>query len=172
MAWSVFRWMMGGAAPGYDNFISSFSIADGNFHHVAVTVNRGSATGGKIYVDNLAPFTFNPTVRPGSLDSAAELRIGRFSTPNQDSLDFFFKGCIDELEIFNRALTADGSQRHSQCGQRGQMQTVLRRAACGPGQLVSGPTPMILPDRTTARCRMGRHSQRARSDSFQFGRRR
>ena len=39
----------------------SINIRDGNFHHVAATVDRDSTTGGKLFVDNVLVLTFNPT---------------------------------------------------------------------------------------------------------------
>jgi concanavalin A-like lectin/glucanase superfamily protein/HYR domain-containing protein len=85
------------------NFISTTNVADGAFHHVAVTVVRTSTTGGNLYVDGVPVFNFNPKVRPGSLTNSAELRIGRRS-PNT-GLGAFFNGLIDEVELFNRALS-------------------------------------------------------------------
>ena len=71
------------------NFVSATNVADGAFHHVAVTVVRNSATGGNLYVDGVSVLTFDPTVRPGSLTNNAELRIGR-NSPNT-ILDRFFQ---------------------------------------------------------------------------------
>ena len=86
------------------NFISATNVANGAFHHVAVTVVRNSTTGGHLYVDGASVLTFDPTVRAGSLTNTAELRIGR-NSPNT-VLDLFFSGLIDEVELFNRALSA------------------------------------------------------------------
>lgn len=90
------------------NFVSTTDVVDGTFHHVAVTVVRNSTTGGNLYVDGVSVLTFNPTARSGSLDNGAELRIGR-NSPNT-ILDPFFQGLIDEVELFNRALSASEVQ--------------------------------------------------------------
>jgi hypothetical protein len=87
------------------NYISPSSLPDlwdGTWHHVAVTVDRTSATGGSLYVDGAVVLTFDPTNRPGSLENRESLFIGRHAgTPSTS-----FIGLVDEVEIFNRALTA------------------------------------------------------------------
>jgi Concanavalin A-like lectin/glucanases superfamily/HYR domain len=100
------------------NFVSVTNVADGAFHHVAVTVVRNSATGGNLYVDGVSVLTFDPTVRPGSLTNNAELRIGR-NSPNT-ILDTFFNGLIDEVELFNRALSAAEVQAIFNAGSQGK----------------------------------------------------
>jgi len=86
------------------NFVSATNVANGAFHHVAVTVVRNSATGGNLYVDGVSVLTFDPTGRPGSLTNTAEFRIGR-NCPSTLA-DNFFNGLIDEVELFNSALSA------------------------------------------------------------------
>jgi hypothetical protein len=76
---------------------------DGNFHHVAMTVNRDSTTGGKLYVDGSVVLTFDPTVEPGDLSNDEPVRIGNHATA---SLNCYFRGTIDEPSIYNRALAA------------------------------------------------------------------
>ena len=94
------------AAKGnYSNYISNTAVpADDQWHLAAVTVERNSHTGGVWYLDG-APIdtAFDPTGQSGSLNSAALLDIG----VRQAGLGggSFFKGGLDELEIFNRALS-------------------------------------------------------------------
>ncbi len=76
---------------------------DGNFHHVAMTVDRDSTTGGKLYVDGAVVLTFDPTAEPGNLSNTEPVRIGNHATA---SLNCYFKGIIDEPSIYNRALSA------------------------------------------------------------------
>jgi hypothetical protein len=92
--------------------------ADGNFHHVALTVQRGLPAGGRFYVDgSLTTFS---TVLPsgGGFAHGFPLRIGATSGSTPASL---FDGCIDELEIFGRALDITEVQalyataRHGKC---------------------------------------------------------
>lgn len=88
------------------NFIapaSSTLVNDGLWHHVAVTVDRDQPNGGLLYVDGNVVLTFDPTIRPLSLDNNAPLWIARRNVPLGDG---YFAGSIDELEIFGRALTA------------------------------------------------------------------
>ncbi len=80
---------------------SSADLRDGNFHHVAATVDRDSTSGLKLYVDGVVVGTFNPTVVPGDLSNSEPWRIGNHPTP---SLNCFFKGIIDEPAVYGRAL--------------------------------------------------------------------
>lgn len=92
------------APYGWRNFESAGpDLRDGKFHHVAVTVNRRSETGGTLYVDGEALLTFDPTASPGDLSNTGPLRIGNHPQPG---LPCFFNGVIDEVSIYNRALPA------------------------------------------------------------------
>ena len=83
---------------------SSANLADGKWHHVAVTVNRSSAPLGTFYVDGLPIGTTSiPSFRLGDLSNAQPLTIGRSTNTIVGSN---FQGNIDEVEIFNRVLTA------------------------------------------------------------------
>ena len=90
---------------GYTNYTSTATIpADNQWHLLAVTVVRNSHTGGTWYLDGLPVGNFDPTARTGSLNSVAPLVIGVRSA-NQGGYGYF-KGGVDELEIFNRALSS------------------------------------------------------------------
>jgi hypothetical protein len=77
-------------------FHSSASFNDGQWHHVAVTVDRSSSTGLRFYLDGnpTADPAMNPLVTPAPLDNPVLLQIGGG-----------FVGDLDESAIFNRALT-------------------------------------------------------------------
>lgn len=79
------------------------SLYDGNWHHVAVTVNRLSTTGITFYFDGQAlPTRLDPTGRTNSLTTSSagsNLIIGA-----RGRLKDYFHGNLDELEIFNREL--------------------------------------------------------------------
>ncbi len=76
-------------------------INDGQWHFVTVTVQRGSVTGGKMYVDGVFVRDFFTTMTLGSLANAAPLLLGR----QQTAPPVGPSGDLDEVEIFNRALT-------------------------------------------------------------------
>lgn len=90
---------------GYSNYVSPVltpALSDGSWHHVAVTVQRTSATGIAWYHNGAAAGTSNPTDRLGSLENGSPLRIGTRTAAS--ALSGWFIGEIDELQIFNRAL--------------------------------------------------------------------
>ena len=79
----------------------SSDLRDGEWHHIAVTVVRNSATGGHAYVDGAPSATFNPTSKSGSLGNNQPLLIGQ----NAYSAVADYIGEIDEVELFSRAIT-------------------------------------------------------------------
>jgi cysteine-rich repeat protein len=89
---------------GNTSYDSGGAINGGAWKHVAVTVARGQANGGTFFVDGVSVGTFNPTARAGSLDNSVPLRLARCSDPA--SVQGFFNGAIDEVELFKRALSA------------------------------------------------------------------
>ncbi|MBI3189421.1 MAG: hypothetical protein HYZ33_02115, partial [Ignavibacteriales bacterium] len=91
-----------GDATDYSTFISGVSVADGNWHHIAITVERANPAGLKFYIDGALVSTKNPTARNGSVSNNAVFTIGSRSFQNSGN----FNGSIDEVEVFNRALTA------------------------------------------------------------------
>lgn len=85
------------------NFSSATFIADGEWHFIAVTVDRDSTTGLKFYVDGALVASADATLRANSLDNSHPLRIGSRSSSQAALL----RGSIDELELFNRVLTEE-----------------------------------------------------------------
>jgi len=82
---------------------NNVNIADGNWHFVAVSVDRVNNIG-RFFLDG-APFgTFNPSARPMSLSNATQLLIGRSNTTTCSSSTDDWQGELDEVEIFDRAL--------------------------------------------------------------------
>ena len=77
-------------------------MADGHFHHIAVTGKRHDfgPFGANFYVDGVQVANFNVNAHSGSLDTFAPLRLGASS----DVPSAFFDGAIEEVEIFNREL--------------------------------------------------------------------
>jgi hypothetical protein len=77
-------------------------LRNGQWHHIAVSIVRNSATGGRAYVDGVLSATFNPTSKSGSLANNQPLLIGQ----NASAAIADFIGEIDEVDVFNRAVSA------------------------------------------------------------------
>lgn len=97
-----------GAGIGTTSYLSTPipNLYNNQWHHVAVTVSRRTASGISWYFDGVLISTSDPTIAPtryGSLINNAPLRIGTTIPSSSGSL--WFKGDVDELEIFNRELT-------------------------------------------------------------------
>ncbi|MBI3785293.1 MAG: hypothetical protein HY270_18020 [Deltaproteobacteria bacterium] len=91
--------------PFLNNVSPGPLVDDGTWHHVAATINRGSSSGGNLYVDGQLVYTFDPTTRPGSIINAAPLRLGVRLVGGAQAFENF-QGAIDEVEIFARELGA------------------------------------------------------------------
>ncbi len=89
---------------------SSPDLADGEWHCVAVTVDRDEPDGGRLYADGQLIHTFNPTNRSGNITNAAELRIGKNHPNPESSSAKCFDGDIDELKLFDCSLTENEIQ--------------------------------------------------------------
>lgn len=89
--------------------------ADGQYHHIAVTVDRDDPNGGKLFVDGVAHY-FDPTAISGDLANTQPLRIG----VHPDSYYGYFKGIIDEPTIYARALGASEIQAIYNAGVAGK----------------------------------------------------
>ncbi len=85
------------------NYTSGAFIADGLWHHIAVTVDRDDPQGLSFYVDGMLREVMDPTSASGSLDNVAPLRLGARSFMQSG----FFAGLLDEVELFSRVLTAE-----------------------------------------------------------------
>jgi hypothetical protein len=76
---------------------------DGLWHFVAVTVKRSDIHGLRFYIDGTPTGVFDPTLTFGSLDNTLPLSIGTTHTFLGSSSGLWL-GCIDEVEVFRRAL--------------------------------------------------------------------
>lgn len=101
----------------YANYIANAIVpTDGNWHHVAVTVRRSSPTGGQFYLDGQpVGNVFDPTGHRGSISATNPLRIGSRSS----SVSGLFRGCLDEIQAFEQALSPDEVLSHFQAGGSG-----------------------------------------------------
>ncbi|MHB9025769.1 MAG: LamG-like jellyroll fold domain-containing protein [Armatimonadota bacterium] len=76
------------------------------WHHVAVTVDRDSATGLKLYVDGTqCGASANPTNVANSLANSIELTLGKRYPFAGSSSDTFY-GSMDDVRIYSRALSS------------------------------------------------------------------
>ncbi|MCO6436718.1 MAG: hypothetical protein J5J06_06485 [Phycisphaerae bacterium] len=105
-----------GDGAGATDYVRPGLIADGQWHHVAVTVKRTSATGLRLYVDGLA-VAFDPTPHTGNISNNAELLIGA-SHPIPTAS--FYEGRIDEVQVFRRAIDAGEVQAIYTAGSAGK----------------------------------------------------
>jgi hypothetical protein len=78
-------------------------LRDQKWHHVAVTLQRSLANGGKLYVDGQLLSTFDPTSKQGNLSTTEPFRIGIHAS---GWLNCNLKGGIDEVSLYNRALSS------------------------------------------------------------------
>jgi hypothetical protein len=92
---------LGVGGSGLDATNLSADLRNGQWHHIAITVNREVASGGKAYVDGAFTVAFNPTSRNGNLTNTQPFLIGKHETAPVAN----FVGEIDEVELFSRAIT-------------------------------------------------------------------
>lgn len=90
------------ADGGFSNYGSSALVADGQWHHIAVTVDRDDPVGLRFYTDGALVTSANPTRHSGSLDNTFPFRIGSRSS----SVTGLFLGSLDEVSLYKRVLTA------------------------------------------------------------------
>ena len=119
-------------SPAWTNYESKAFVADGNWHHIAVTVDRADPTGGRFYMDGASVGVFDPTLRRGSLTNPYPLRLASRSS----SITGLFQGVLDEVEMFPRALALTEVQSIFLADKLGK---------CRPT-----PTPSISPTRTSS----------------------
>ena len=94
-----------------DSFAGDVAIDDGVWHHVAF-VNT-SASSHSLYVDGALDVTDTTTWSQDDLNTE-EVNIGRYK--NHTFSTTFFTGSIDDVRIYNRALSAAEVLRLYQLG--------------------------------------------------------
>ena len=90
-----------GDGSGWTNFLGNTVVADGNWHHVVAVADRDN--NGILYVDGNFDNEKSITSKSGSVDSEYNLHVGT----RPPSTGYAFNGIIDEVRIYNRALTPD-----------------------------------------------------------------
>jgi hypothetical protein len=89
-------------ATGYTNYVSNLFIANGLWNHVAVTVDRTAHAGIRFYLNGTpGTLTGDPTSHAGSLSNTVPLIFGSRSAAFPGA---FWRGDLDEIELFNRVL--------------------------------------------------------------------
>ncbi len=91
-------------------------INDGQWHYVAMSVDRDNAQGLKLYTDGQVSATFDPRGRSGSLSSDANLLIGGHALGSGSH----FAGSVDEVDFYSRALAASEVAAIYQAGSAGK----------------------------------------------------
>jgi hypothetical protein len=97
---------------GYTNFgsgTSPYALRAGQWYSVVVTVDRDNSKGLKIFVDGYKFATQDPTGRKKSVSNGSDLLIGK----HKDYPSNAFNGQIDELRLYNRALSETEAKKIS-----------------------------------------------------------
>ena len=84
---------------GGNGFHGTTNIADGAWHHVAVTYNHAATTKFTLYIDGVVEATGNTTV-PVNTSASGGFQIGR----RNDGINYF-DGSIDEVRVWNVVRT-------------------------------------------------------------------
>lgn len=101
---------------GCTNYYSTLYAPLNQWHHVAITVDRDSASGLKFYLDGQLVSTIDPTGRQGSLNNSQPFVVGAWTGGN----GAFFKGGLDEIELHRRVLAPWEIQNIFRAGQAGK----------------------------------------------------
>lgn len=91
-----------GVLAGVSFLDSGYTFADTNYHHVVMTRESGTT---KFYVDGVQ--TANTSVTAPSTPAGAVMNIAAQNTPTR-----FFNGTLDEVAIYNAALTSTNVSTH------------------------------------------------------------
>jgi hypothetical protein len=109
------------------------ALFDNQWHLVAVTVSRRGNPGGiRWYFDGSLIATSNPTAPPtqyGTMVNHGPLRIGRVSSSASTT---WFRGDMDEVEVFNRVLSPEEVQRIYNAGSAGKCKDPTLLGPFGP----------------------------------------
>lgn len=87
--------------PGVDNYVTPApaTLNDGNWHHIVFTAD---GTKWKFYVDGVLRLSVNTTALPTHTTGDYDMKIGMFTGGTYE-----MQGSIDELRLYNRAITFD-----------------------------------------------------------------
>ena len=109
-----------GIGPGFQELVGTTTITSNTWYHTALTYDGTTAN---LYLDGSLEDSELVTM---NLDSNSRVLIGRYHSPSTNNLHFDFDGKIDEVEIFDRALS------------QSEIQISLMRAALGSARQQNG----------------------------------
>jgi hypothetical protein len=88
-----------GYGPGFEDLVGITSVNSNTWYHAAVTYDGTTA---KIYLNGALE---DSKVSSMNMNTNSRVTIGRYQNPLNLGTYFHFDGLIDEVEIFNRALS-------------------------------------------------------------------
>jgi len=97
-------------------------LRDGRLHHVALTLERRSVAGGKLYVDGVVVLTFDPTKYTASLANTDPLLVG---VHPDKSLNLHFKGLMKDVRLYRRALSPAEIEALGRTNAPGKIQSLM-----------------------------------------------
>ena len=107
------------------NYVSTLFVADGKWHHIAITVARANKKGIIFYLDGVPTQLGDPTLRPGNLDNTEPLLIARSANDwDNNGNKIHFKGILDEIELFKGVLNPAEVQALYAAGSAGKCKDV------------------------------------------------
>ena len=119
-------------------------LTDDLWHHLVLVRDASSGTN-SFYVDNTLVDETVQNFPAGLASAVADLNIGRMDVTGLN--DFYFDGVIDEVALYDRALTVDEVDDHFVAGSAGLSVTSLRPepvADAGANQSVSAGADVTL----------------------------
>lgn len=92
-------------ATGFKGVTSASPLSDGKWHFLAAVFKGG--TEADIYVDGIKYVNLSSQVPPISISPSNDLYIGRDGSAGDTKGGLNWKGVIDDVRLYNRALTVD-----------------------------------------------------------------
>lgn len=125
----------GSCSGGYFDIFTPLSYNDGNWHHIAATAETNSTA--KIYVDGVL-VEESGTVTQNNIANAFNLFIGARSTGGSAP----FNGLIDDVRVYNRALSASEVKQIYSNRIYARSFTIdnVSRDSCGVGSITTDAT--------------------------------
>lgn len=139
VASSVIRFQVGDGASHYANSDSSSNPGNDTWHLVVGVCDR-TATTVQLYVDNVA-MAVGGTAAVGNIDNTDTFGIGNF-------ISNYFEGDIDQVGVWNRALTGSVAQGQQATGEIAELWNGGAGKSYGTWSSGATPTPTASPSAT------------------------